>query len=262
MKKTIIPPPRRLPWRTRLYVFNSHVFAVGSWLVIGMGSLFLWGNHMLRQLALTERPNVTVHVENLVWLVFAGIALLGLGLLSLRVVWKQGRMKVRLLRYGEAAYGTWIRSEDENLQRIKQTESFLRGLSGEANNAGQDNSEDRAAAWLDMYAEGQSPDKRAMKSFFRFTAKDGFEHKVKVITSALEVPDLQDEEEELILYNPIRPQQAIPFDAIQYGPSLKPDGQLGPMVPPPPAYLLWVPLGVVLMNVGFFLYYFRENFWG
>lgn len=253
MSKKISPPPRKLSLLNKLFVFNSHVYSDGGWLATGFGSFVIWLGYTLGR---PDAPDGSiVETSFLGTLVFylVGAAFMFLGVLSLRnFVFREGWQKLELLQHGEAAYGKWIKTVDENTERVAKMLGTGDILSGTV--ARDAENKKLAEKMLDAHRH-PTQKTRPMNSHFVFESQDGRTHKVIAMTMLKDVFLMKDEAEELILYDPVSPELAVVYDAITDAPEILPDGSLG-QIPNVRKHVLILPVVVFLINLGFFLYHF------
>lgn len=229
MKKHIALPPRNLSFSSRLLIINSHIYALGSWIVIGIGSLMWWLDFT-----------------------FIGVIFFVIGFFSLRSVFKKGRRTIKILKKGKAAYGKLIKSEDLHQKGTLKAIKFAKKISPQFKEELEDKGmsiEEYAQKDLDARIENE-PQNVILKYFFEFKTREGMTHKVEAKVKYNDGDILEDEEDELILYNPNNPDKAVVYDAIKNAPKILSDGSFGP-APYSKMSVLIVPLVVILMNIGF-----------
>ena len=166
----------------------------------------------------------------------------------MRKSWKT----IRLLKHGEAAYGKLTKSEDESLAQTKKVLDLLAKVSKKKIVKEGMTKED----FLKKMIESQPADpNRMMKYFFEFQARAGTKHKVEALIKEADGAVLEDDENELILYNPRNPDQAVVYDSIPNGPKLQFDGSFSSATLSRFTVLI-LPILVILLNIGFSVYNF------
>ncbi|MBX2873644.1 MAG: hypothetical protein KTR30_16130 [Saprospiraceae bacterium] len=216
MAKHISPPPRKLSWRTRLLVFNSHIYSLGGWVATGIGCLMIWFCYTVTRPAALNIPGVSINPFGLVAFFLIGVVFLGIGLVTLiYFTFKNGWREVRLLRYGEVAVGKGGGNKKKSL--------------------------------------GSKPNKN-VSNYLTFETKEGITHQVTSLVNSEDGYMLKDGAKRLILYDPENPDLVVVFDTIPNAPSVLPDGRFGP-IPKPRAGILIAPFLVLLLNIGFYSYH-------
>ena len=213
MYKKLAPAPRRLSLLSSLIITNSHIYALFGWITTLIGSVLIWLSY-------------TVFLFAFIGYMAGGI-FLSIGLLTLLFkVGKDGVRIRRLMKQGATASGTLIRSEDENLENTKKAFELISRLPG--NEAiGEISKEDLAAKMLEANANySQAP--RNIKYFFEFQSTSGQKHQVEALVKDSDKAVLEDEETELILYDPANPDRAVVFDSIRNAPKIGMDRQFQP----------------------------------
>lgn len=230
--------PRQISLLSILLILHGHLYATGGWLATGVGSGLLWFN--------------TFQQESNFIIVLVGGLFLFLGLMGLRSSYGQGFRAISLIRNGSVAYGKLVSSAAEYEAAGKKISKFA----GEKLGISEEDIEKLGKANFEKQKE-KEPQNIVMDYVFSFSTQFGGEHTVKAKIKYIDKDRIEDEAEELILYDENTPRKAVVYDAISHAPEILPDGNLGPADMSAFAVLI-LPVVILMMN-GLILLYYLQN---